>query len=101
MRKSRPWSRRWLPGCQEVGGDPREQLLDHHQPPLEEEMEMTGVRHARPVLAVAFRQLVPLDDGDLVEMIGEHARREHAPDAASHHDGVATGYCTFVTTLLH
>jgi hypothetical protein len=85
-------------GGLEVGGDPREQLLGNHQSPLEKEMEMTGVRHARPVLT-AVRQLVPLDDGDPVEMVGEDTRREHAPDASAHHDSVAVGDCTFVPML--
>src|SRR5947199_3846015 len=85
-------------GGLEVGGDPREQLLHNHQSPLEKEMKMTGVRHARPVLT-AVRQLVPLDDGDAVEVVGQHASREHAADASAHHDGVAVGDCTFVPML--
>jgi hypothetical protein len=61
-------------------------------------MEMTGVRRARPVLT-AVRQLVPLDDGDAIEVVGEDTRREHAPDAPAYHDSVAAGSCTFVPML--
>ena len=77
-------------GRQEVGRDAGEQLLDHHQAALEEEVEMAGVRHAGPVLA-PLRQAIALDDGDGIEMLGEHARREHAADAPPHHDRVAAG----------
>jgi hypothetical protein len=61
-------------------------------------MKMTCLRDPRPVLALV-RKLVPLDDGDPVEMVGEHARREHAPDAAAHHDGVAARTFTRVAML--
>jgi hypothetical protein len=61
-------------------------------------MKMTCLWHTGPVLA-RIRQLISLDDGDPVEMVGEHASREHAPDAAAHHDGVAAGSCTFVPML--
>ncbi len=87
-------------GLLEVGGDPREQLLGDHQAALEEEVEMAGLRHARPVVAVVGGQMIALDQGDPVEMPGEHARRQHAPDAPAHHDRVAAGDCAFVVPML-
>ena len=48
------------------------------------------MRHAGPVFG-RVRQAVAFDDGDGVEMIGEHARREHASDAPAHHHRVAAG----------
>ncbi len=71
----------------QVRDNPREKLLGHHQAAFEEEVKMPGLRHSSPVFA-ALRQLVALDDGDAVIVVGEHPRRLHAAYAAAHHHGV-------------
>ncbi len=86
-------------GGQEIGLHPGEELLDRHQPPFQEEVEVAGLRHSGTV-GRPLRQAVALDQGDAVEMVGEHACREHASNASPHHDGVAAGTClTFLPML--
>jgi hypothetical protein len=45
---------------------------------------MPGVGYAGAVFT-AIGQAIALDHRHPVEMVGEHARGEHAPDAAAHH----------------
>src|SRR6185312_11344186 len=81
-----------------IGGDPREDLLGDHQAAFEEEVEMPGLGYSRPVFT-ALGQLVSFDDGDAVEVIGEHASCQHAADAAAHHHGMTAVGRAFLPLL--
>ena len=48
---------------------------------------MAALRHAL-AMGRAFGQFVALDQGNALEMIGQHARRAHPADASADHDNI-------------
>lgn len=64
--------------------DSRKKLLDDLLAAHQQSVRLAALRHGTAALG-ARRQLVAVDHRDLLEGVGEHARREQAGDAAADH----------------
>ena len=67
-------------------GEARKELLHHHPAACEQAMGMVGLRRSLARLRCG-RQLVPLQDADLAEVVCKDPGCEQAGDAAAEHDG--------------
>ena len=65
--------------------EPGEQRAQLAAAAVEQAVGMTALRHAL-AMGRAFGQFVALDQGNALEVIGQHARRAHPADTSADHN---------------
>ena len=78
------------PGHQEIRCQAGEEPLQSHPAPFQQDVDVPGLRQS---LAVGRRlgEVVALQQGDLLEVVGQDARRQHPGHAAPNDHGMAAG----------
>ncbi|MFG2630277.1 hypothetical protein [Streptomyces sp. NPDC048473] len=78
------------PECEELGGKTREELLEDFMATSQEGVRVMALRHSAPRAFAG--QVVPLNDHDLIEVVGRHTSRDQPGEARTQHDGLPSAW---------